>query len=81
VQGPGVLVSVASDSFTLAVTGTGPVDVRVRFTPYWAIAGGHGCVSRAPGDWTRVRARGPGALRVAIRFSLGRIFNHGPRCA
>jgi len=64
------------DSFTTA-GGT----VKVRWTPYWAIVGGRGCVRRAAGDWTAVEP-GPGAstVRVAIRISLARALSHGPRC-
>jgi hypothetical protein len=58
----------------------GAFTVRVHFTPYWALAGGRGCVARAPGDWTEVRAHSRGALRVVIRFSLARIFSDAPRC-
>ena len=54
--------------------------VRVRFTPYWALARGHGCVARAPGGWTAVRDAAAGDVRVAIEFSLARVFDHGPRC-
>ena len=33
---------------------------RVRFTPYWALSRGSGCVREAPGGWTELRglARG-----------------------
>ena len=54
--------------------------MRVHFTPYWALASGSGCVSRAPGDWTEVQARRAGSLHVVIRFSLARVFSHGARC-
>jgi hypothetical protein len=54
--------------------------LRVHFTPYWKLAGGNGCVSRAPGDWTRLQARRPGTFHVVIGFSLARVFAHGPRC-
>ncbi len=54
--------------------------VRVRFTPYWALTRGRGCVSRAPGGWTRVRLDAAGPARLAIRFAPGRIRATGPRC-
>ena len=69
------------DSFTLRVPHAGSYVARVRFTPYWALAGAHGCVLSAPGGWTALRAAGAGSLRVVIRFSLGRVLDHGPRCA
>jgi hypothetical protein len=54
--------------------------VRLRYTPYWALTGGHGCVSSGPGDWTRVSADGAATLHVGIEFSLARVFAHGARC-
>jgi hypothetical protein len=52
----------------------------VRYSPYWALAGGRGCVSSAPGGWTRVRVGDAGAVQLRIEFSLGRVFSHGARC-
>jgi hypothetical protein len=57
--------------FGLGVTRPGDFLVRVKFTPYWSIARGSGCILRH-GDWTVVRASQPGVLRVAADFSLGR---------
>jgi hypothetical protein len=79
-QPPAVLTQVGSDSFTLQAPSAGDFLVRLHFSPYWALAGGHGCVARAAGDWTAVRARGGGRLHVVIRFSLARVFSRGPRC-
>lgn len=67
--------SAGTDRFTTARAGV----VRIRFTPYWAIVRGTGCVERAPGGWTRVTATGRAS--VGIRFSLERVVAHGPRCA
>ncbi|HEV2923403.1 MAG TPA: hypothetical protein VGW98_05180 [Solirubrobacteraceae bacterium] len=77
---PSVLAQAGHDSFTLRAPVAGTYTVRVHFTSYWALAGGRGCVSRAPGDWTRVQARSAGSLRVVIRFSLARVLGDGPRC-
>jgi hypothetical protein len=79
-QPPATLTGLGSDSFTLTAPGAGVYAVRIHFSPYWAIADGGGCVARAPGDWTEVRARAAGSLRVVIDFSLRRVFSHGPRC-
>jgi MFS family permease len=78
---PAVLRSVRSDSFTISVPHSGDTTVRIRFTPYWAILDGDGCVRQAPGGWTEVQARRAGSVHVGIDFSLERIFNHGPRCS
>jgi hypothetical protein len=79
-QPPSVLTAIDSDSFSLRAARAGTFRVRVRFTPYWALAGGHGCVRRAAGGWTDVQTRGAGSVRVVIDFSLARVFEHGPRC-
>ncbi len=79
-QAPAVVTAASSDSLTLYTPRPGSFVVRVRYTPYWALASGGGCVSRAPGDWTEVRARRAGELRVVIAFSLARVFDHGERC-
>jgi hypothetical protein len=80
-QAPAVLTSATTDSFTLSEPRSESTTVRIRFTPYWAILGGNGCVRRAPGGWTEVQARGAGSVHVGIDFSLTRIFDHGVRCS
>ena len=77
---PARLEAVGGDSFTLAAPSPGSYEVRVRYTPYWALQRGHGCVRSAPGGWTTVQARTAGTIRVGFDFSLARIFDHGPRC-
>jgi hypothetical protein len=77
------VIALTQDSATLSLPRAGDYTLLVRFTPYWAIDGDGGCVSRAPGadGWTRLSARRAGRLRLVIRFSLGRVLDHGPRCA
>jgi hypothetical protein len=80
VQRPAVVTSMTTDSFTLETRQPGTVTVRVRFTPYWALESGAGCVQRSAGGWTEVRASAAGSLHIGIVFSITRIFDHGPRC-
>jgi hypothetical protein len=80
VEPPARLIGLGSDSFTLAVAHAGEYIVRVRFTPYWDIFAGRGCVRRAAGGWTRIEARSSGSIHVGIHFSLTRIFSRGARC-
>ena len=77
---PSTLAQVGTDSFALDAPAAGTFTARVHFTPYWQLADGHGCVSRAPGDWTRVQTRGRGRVRVVIGFSLARVLSDSPRC-
>jgi hypothetical protein len=79
-QPPAVLQSAGADSFALSVPRAGAYDVRIRYTPYWALGAGHGCVSEAPGGFTRASSRAAGRLLVIIDFSLARVFDHGARC-
>jgi len=78
--GPGRLTWLGHESFALLATSPGSFLVRVHFTRYWALARGDGCVSRAAGGWTRVRARAPGPLLVRARFSLGRALGLAGSC-
>jgi hypothetical protein len=79
-EAPSTLTRLDSGSFTLTTPVAGAFTVRVRFTPYWGVAGGRGCVQRAAGDWTRLVVPAPGSFRVVIDFSLARILDHGRRC-
>jgi hypothetical protein len=79
-QPPAILIAATSDSLTLHAPRPGDYVVRVRFTPYWALASGSGCVARAASEWTEVRARHAGNFRLVIRFSLARVFSDAPRC-
>ncbi len=77
---PAVLTELGNDSFTLTAPRPGRYVARVRFTGYWALSRGRGCVSEAPGGWTELEAHRAGILHVVIDFSLERVFSHGPRC-
>jgi hypothetical protein len=82
VSGAARLQSLGHDSFSLRAAAPGTDLVRVRYTRYWALIAGHGCVSRAPGGWTSVRVSAPGTVVVEARFSLGRAIGSGARtCA
>ncbi len=78
-QGPAQLTALGPDWLALRVRRPGSVTLRVRYTPYWALVRGSGCVEPAGAD-TRVVLRRAGAARIAIRFSLGRIGSRSARC-
>lgn len=79
VQGPARLQAMGPDSLTLAARAAGTVLVHVRFTPYWALSGGSGCVT-PDGPYTRLTLRAPGTVRLVTRFALDRISVRTPRC-
>ena len=66
------------DDVRLFVERPGSATVRVAWSPYWLASGA--CLER-DGDWTRVIARRPGALRLTMDFSPARVISHGRRCA
>ncbi len=79
-SGPGRLSRLGHDYFTVAAGSAGTFDGRIRFTRYWTITQGRGCVEEAPGGWTRLRVPGPGTVRVSARFSLGAALDGGGSC-
>jgi hypothetical protein len=68
VEGPGRLVSLGADRFVLAADEAGPVEVRVRYTPYWRVVSGAACVGPAPDGWTEIQALQPGRVDVTAQL-------------
>jgi hypothetical protein len=79
VEGDARLLALGPNWLRLAATRAGAALVRIHFTPYWALSGGRGCVSPA-GQFTRLTFRRPGAIKMIIEFSIGRIRARSPRC-
>jgi hypothetical protein len=71
------LASLGNSSLDIDVRRPGEAEVKVHWSPYWRAFGG--CVERT-GEWTRVIAKRPGRLHVAIDFSPERVVDHGRRC-
>jgi hypothetical protein len=73
-------VAVGVEDFALRVPSPGSYPVRLRFTPYWALTRGRGCVREAPGGWSAINATAAGRVRVDVAFSAERVVEHGARC-
>jgi hypothetical protein len=67
------------DSVTLDVPRPGGVLLRVRWTPYWRLAAGRGCVLPV-GDWTALQLRAAGRVEVRTGFAVSRVGARSPRC-
>jgi hypothetical protein len=80
VQGAATLKTLGPNYLVLEASRTGSAFIRVRWSPYWAVTEGDGCVAESKG-FTKLTVRRPGPMRVAIRFSLGRIGADSPRCS
>jgi hypothetical protein len=77
----GAATGIDLDQTTLRLTATRPgaILARVRWTPFWRVVSGAGCVTRS-GPWTLVRARHPGTLVIGARFAMQRLFDEPPAC-
>jgi hypothetical protein len=80
ISGPATLTGLGTESFALHAQRAGTALVRVRYTPYWKLTAGAGCVERGRDGLTRLRLARAGVVRVSASFSLERVFDHGPRC-
>jgi hypothetical protein len=78
-QGAASLRAIGPDWVTLRATRPGRTVLRVRFSPYWVLSQGSGCVAPA-GSFTAVTLRRPGPAKVTISFALDRIGARTPRC-
>jgi hypothetical protein len=78
-QGSATLTDLGPNWMQLRAHTAGKTLLRVRWSPYWAITHGSGCVARA-GDFTELTTRRPGSVHIAIHFALGRIGATSPRC-
>ena len=78
--GPGRLTALGDETFALDARSAGTLLARIDYTRYFIVVSGRGCVASAPGGWTYVRARAPGPIVVAARFSLSRALGLGGSC-
>jgi hypothetical protein len=79
-DGVGRVIKVSPQSVDLVTRRPGFTLVRVRFTPYWRIARGRGCVMRGAGGWTLVDALSSGPLRIDAAFDPRRLTTRSARC-
>jgi len=58
-KGAATLVAQTATSETLYARRKGRATLHVRYTPYWQISEGLGCVSRSPAGWTLLQIASP----------------------
>jgi hypothetical protein len=78
-SGPVSRVKLGASDLRLRVRRSGRILLRVHWTPYWALAGGSGCVA-PDGPWTSLLARRSGTFRLSARFSVRRVLHRGAMC-
>ncbi len=79
--GAGRIVKLKPEGFVVAARSAGSILVKVRWTRYWAIEQGSGCVQESPRGFTQVKVREAGRVRVGVDFSPLRALDGGRRCA
>jgi hypothetical protein len=80
VQAPAVLQRLTPGSLTIRVPKPGTFELRMRFTPYWRLSAGAGCVA-PDGNWTKLIVSRAEQVRLSTSFSLSRIGATSPRCS
>jgi hypothetical protein len=80
VQAPAVLQRLTAGSLTIRTPRAGTYELRMRFTPYWHLSGGAGCVA-PDGSWTKLTVPRAEQVQLSTSFSLGRIGATSPRCS
>lgn len=80
-EGPGRLLSVRTDSFTVDARRPGRFVMRLHFSPYWQVSDDAGCVMRGAAGWTALRLTRSGRVSVSSDFDLARAFSASRRCA
>jgi hypothetical protein len=82
-SGAATVTALGPSSVSLLARRAGRTLVRVRYSPYWRLAGASGCVAPA-GAFTEVTVRRPGPAGRAglvIAFAPDRIAARSPRCS
>jgi hypothetical protein len=79
VSGAAGLTALGPNSVTMYAHRPGTALVRVHYSPYWALGEGQGCIVEA-GQFTGVKVRSAGPVKLVMQFSLGRIGADSPRC-
>jgi hypothetical protein len=64
VSGPARVTRLEPNRVTLAATATGPVLVRVHYTPMWNVASGPACILEQNGKWTRLKIQDRGKVEL-----------------
>jgi hypothetical protein len=73
------VTAIDADRVDLTAPRTATVHLRVRYSPYWHITRGAGCVVK-DGDWTALQLKRSGPVRISAGFALNRVHATSPRC-
>jgi hypothetical protein len=79
-EGPGRLINLVPQGFSLDAARAGDFSVRLRSTPYWSVADKAGCTLPTQDGWTHLRVFRPGRVTVRVQFRFALIDASGGQC-
>ncbi len=79
--GPGELIALGRDSFTIQAHRAAPMIVRVRWTSFFTVTKGSACLARVKDGWTEVTPVRPGPIMIAARFDVERMTEQKSICS
>ena len=77
---PASLLALGTDSFVVQSASSGDFRVAIRWTPYWTVESGSGCVSELSDGFLRASFERPGRMVVKARFRPLQRLSDSPRC-
>jgi hypothetical protein len=79
-SGSATLSDLGPNWLQLQAHAAGTTQLRARWSPYWAITQGSGCVAPS-GGFIKLTTSRPGPVHIAMHFALGRIGASSTRCS
>jgi len=73
-------LTLGPDSFAVTAARPGPIDLPVRYTPYWTATTAGACVAPGHAGLARVHATRPGRVRVVARLAPWRRLGRSRSC-
>lgn len=80
VEPPARLAGLGTDSFSVRSPVAGIFRVAVRWTPWWWVEAGPGCILEGPDGFTRIEFDRPGTVEVEAAFRPLERLRGGSRC-
>lgn len=80
VEPPARLTGFGTDTFSVRSPRPGTFRVAIRWSPWWRVESGSGCVTEGPDEFIRVEFDRPGTITVKADFRPLVRFERGPRC-
>lgn len=81
VEPPARLIVLGTDSFSVRSPRAGVFRVAIRWSRWWGVESGPGCVAESPDGFTAVEFERPGRIEVEAAFRPLTVFGGSDRCS